>query len=457
MYDILSLFRVLYPHLSMTMTQLRQFSCVVSGMLAMTGRVSMRNLSRWTPKGGSYRTIQRFFHTVLPWCAISWLFFRTFLFDPDSVYILAGDETIVTKSGENTYGVSRFFSSTYGKTVPGLSFLSLSLVSVKDRRSYPMVMEQIVRPDDAADPSADETPPVDPREGMPLAAPETRKRGRPKGSRNRNKREVELTGTLKQMQTMLKTLLEQMDDSIPVRYFVLDGYFGHNNALQMTQQCGMSLISKLRNNAALYFPPTDPSTGPGRPRLYGERLDPQQIDPKYRVSVEMTDTLKTEVYQMQLRHKTFPDPLNVVCILKTELSTHRTSHVYLFSSDLTLEAETMIDYYGLRFQLEFNFRDAKQYWGLEDFMNVKKTAVHTAANLAMFMVNVSAKLLSPFRSEFPEVSVSDLKARYRGEKYLSETLKMLPQKPDDFVIAEITEHLCSIGAIHQIPHQLNSS
>ena len=59
MSDILSLFRVLYPHLSMTMTQVRQFSCVVSGMLAMTGRVSMRNLSRWTPKGGSYRTIQR--------------------------------------------------------------------------------------------------------------------------------------------------------------------------------------------------------------------------------------------------------------------------------------------------------------------------------------------------------------------------------------------------------------
>lgn len=52
MYDILSLFSVLHPHLSMT--QLRQFSCVVFGMLAMTGRVSMLNLSRWTSKGGSY-------------------------------------------------------------------------------------------------------------------------------------------------------------------------------------------------------------------------------------------------------------------------------------------------------------------------------------------------------------------------------------------------------------------
>ena len=320
-----------------------------------------------------------------------------------------------------------------------------------------MVMEQIVREDDAADPSEDEEKPANPCEASKHPTAPARKRGHPKGSRNRNKREVELSGTLKQMQILLKTMLEQIDGSIVVRYFVLDGYFGHNNALQMTQQCGLFLISKLRNNAALYFPPTDPPTGPGRPRLYGDRLDPQQIDEKYRVSLEMTDTLRTEVYQMQLRHKTFPDPLNVVCIRKTEIATQRTSHVYLFSSDLTLDAETLIDYYGLRFQIEFNFQEAKQYWGLEDFMNVKKTAVHNAANPAMFMVNVSTKLLAPFRLAFPEVSVSDLKARYRGEKYWAETLKMLPQKPDDIVIAEITEHLCSIGAIHQIPHQLNSS
>ena len=41
----------------------------------------------------------------------------------------------------------------------------------------------------------------------------------------------------------------------------------------------------------------------------------------------------------------------------------------------------IIDYYTLRFQIEFNFRDAKQDWGLEDFMNVKETPVTNAANL----------------------------------------------------------------------------
>ena len=58
----------------------------------------------------------------------------------------------------------------------------------------------------------------------------------------------------------------------------------------------------------------------------------------------------------------------------------------------------MIDYYRLRFQLEFNFRDAKQYWGLEDFMSVKERPVYNSANLAMFMVNVSQALIRPMRT-----------------------------------------------------------
>ena len=72
-------------------------------------------------------------------------FFRTYLLDRESAYILAGDETVVSKSGQSTYGLSRFFSSVSGKTLPGLAFFSLSLVSVKARRSYPLLMEQIVR------------------------------------------------------------------------------------------------------------------------------------------------------------------------------------------------------------------------------------------------------------------------------------------------------------------------
>ncbi|MYK21843.1 transposase, partial [Candidatus Poribacteria bacterium] len=151
----------------------------------------------------------------------------------------------------------------------------------------------------------------------------------------------------------------------------------------------------------------------------------------------------------------FPDPLNVVCLRKTNAKTQERSHVLLVSSDLKLDAETLIDYYALRFQIEFNFRDAKQFWGLDDFMNVNEIPVNTAANLSMFRVNVSAKLRERFGAEHPSFGVLDLKARYRAEKYLQETLKILPQKPETIVIDELAEHLGSIGeTIHYTSPQI---
>ena len=56
-------------------TTLRQFSQVIIGMLVASGRITMLGLSRWTEKGGSYRTIQRIYHSRLPWQTIQWLFF----------------------------------------------------------------------------------------------------------------------------------------------------------------------------------------------------------------------------------------------------------------------------------------------------------------------------------------------------------------------------------------------
>lgn len=69
---------------------------------------------------------------------------------------------------------------------------------------------------------------------------------------------------------------------------------------------------------------------------------------------------------MPLWHKKFAELINIVVMVKINLKTHKRAHVVLFSSDLSLGYENLIDYYRLRFQIEFNFRDAKQYWGLED-------------------------------------------------------------------------------------------
>ncbi len=81
-------------------------------------------------------------------------------------------------------------------------------------------------------------------------------------------------------------------------------------------------------------------------------------------------------------------------------------------------------------------------------MNVNQTPVYNAANLAMFMVNLSQVLIRDFRPSFPSFSVNDLKAHFRGHKYVTETLKLLPQMPEPIFIDHIFAHISRLGSIN---------
>ena len=452
MRDIVALFQCTRP--SLTATTVRQLSRIIMALLAMSGRVTMLGLSRWAGQGGSYRTVQRFFATGMPWAMVFWLFFRHHLFQSDDVYLLGGDECVVTKAGKTTYGLDRLFSSLYGKPVPGLAFFTLSLISTHQRRSYPTMVEQMVRTE-AEKAAARARAPKKACQRHPSTPP--RKPGRPKGSKNKEKIPGPLTPELQRIQIMIQKQLEVIGTVVPIRHMVLDGHFGHHTALQMVRGCGLHLISKLRHDAALYFPYAGPSACRGPRRKYGNRLVYTNIPQRYLRQSTVEDHVQTNLYQVQMLHKEFAHPLNVVIMVKTNLKTHKRAHVVLFSSDLELCATQLVDDYSLRFQIEFNFRDAKQYWGLEDFMNVEQTAVTNAANLSLFMVNVAHVLLRPFRQANPQVGILDLKAYFRGHKYVSETFKLLPQKPEPNFMAQILTQMAMLGSVHGAPPYLSTS
>jgi hypothetical protein len=446
MTDILALLQCLDPCLSTT--TLRQMSLIVSAIITMTGRVTMSGLSRWTEKGGSYRTVQRFFQTVIPWSLVFWWFFQQHLVNPDEVYLLVGDECVVSKAGKQTHGLDRFFSSLYGKPIPSLSFFGLSLVGIQERRSYPMMVEQVIRTE--AEKAAAKA-----KQQAKKAKSKTEKRkpGRPKGSKNRDKTQVELTPELERIKAMVLKQLALINGDIPLIHLALDGHFGNNHALQMTRQCGLHLVSKLRHDAALYFPYAGPQNEHGAPRKYGHKINYDNIPAPYRKESTVEEGMRTDIYQANMLHKDFAQPLNVVIVVKTELKTGKRAHVVLFSSDLDLPYDQTIDYYSLRFQIEFNFRDAKQYWGLEDFMNVAETPVTNAANLSLFMVNLVQLLLREFRQDAPDAGVLDLKAHFRGHKYVTETLKLLPEMTEPILLDHIFATIARIGRIHAAePH-----
>lgn len=113
MFDIIGLLQCLLPEIGVT--TMRQMSQIIMAMLAMSRQVTMLGISRWAGVGGSYRTVYRFFHTVIPWTKLLWVFFRRYLYCKNDVYLLTGDEVVISKAGKKTYGLDRFFSSLISK------------------------------------------------------------------------------------------------------------------------------------------------------------------------------------------------------------------------------------------------------------------------------------------------------------------------------------------------------
>jgi len=445
MPEILALLQNLAPVVSATILQ--QMSHVIYGMLISNGRITMLELSRWTEKGGSYRTIQRLYHTPLLWLQIQWIFFMSQLHKPNAEYIAAGDEVVFGKAGKETYGLGRFFAGLQNRVIPGLSFFVFSVINVKERQSYPIQAVQMIKEKEQNKKKAKNK----------AVKIEKRPVGRPKGSRNQKSAKPTLSPELLRIQPVLQAFLAILKDVLAVQYLVLDGHFGNYPSAWMVLQTGLQFISKLRSDAALYEPFIGKYCGRGARPKYGDKVDVRQMKKKYLKSDTQEDGMRTQIYQASLLNKGFAFSINVVIILKTNLSTHKQAHVILFSTDLKLPYEKLFDYYTLRFQIEFNFRDAKQYWGLDDFMNIKKEAVTNAANLSFFMVNFSSVLLQRYRENNPEFSVLDLKSHYRGCRYAAETIKLLPQKPDGILLAEIFEQIARLGMVHPIFQPVSST
>ncbi len=445
--DILTLFACFET--IATRTSGRQLAIIAQAMLTMTGRITMLSISRWATKGGSYRTINRFFATTLSWSEMLVKFFQTHLFNPQNEYILAGDETVVSKAGTETFGIDRFFSGLKSQVIKGLSFFVISLVTVAERKSYPLQVKQIIR-------SEAEKEAIRERKKKSAKQSEKKKskpKGRRKGSLNKDKMKLELSPELLRINELLSVLLKLIRVFVPVKYIALDGHFGHHQAVLMARENGLHLISKLRKDAALYEKYEGAYGGCGARKKYGEKLNYAQLSKKYLKKSEREGDIVTNYYQSILLSKSFGSELNVVIIEKINLKREKVGHAILFSSELELSWEKLIEYYSLRFQIEFNFRDAKQHFGLEDFMNQTEVGVENAANLSFLMVNLSAKLLTESNGKC--VGINDLKSQFRGVKYALETIKLIQPKAESILIEKVKEAISRIGSIHR--HNFSAS
>lgn len=417
-----------------------------------SGGVTMKNVARWSDI--SYRTVQRVFGEQIDWLALNLVLLQSLWLEvPDPRrYILAVDETVKGKAGKHTFGLGWFYSSIAGKVIRAISYHVVSVVDTRKGRSFVLKGSQTVKPD--AGPAPKKRAAKGGKKQAPEKQPSKGQAGRPKGSRNKqNIKEESLL--YRSFEELLRTVLPLLAAiGLGMRYVAADGAYGNKTCCIITSELGLWLISKLNRNTTLYLPHQGKYGGKGRQKKYGEKLDYQCLPGRYLVKTETDKKERTQTRTYQVRGawtKHIPNLLNVVILVKTDLKTQKVGRIVLFSTDLELDAGAIVHFYSQRFQIEFNFRDAKQYFGLADLKNVKEQQLDNAVNLAFFMDNVSLVLLEQAKVlwQAEHVSIQDLKAHYRAEKYLRDILNTLQLDEKSILNLPQMAAIRQIGAINQ--------
>jgi putative transposase len=421
-------------------SQLKNLGIISSAMLSMSGSKTMLNISRWTKEELSYRSIQRFFSDKISWIDLCLKLFLVNIFTGQKL-VLAVDETIVTKSGKATHGIDLFFNSIYQKVMKSLCFSCISIIDVDKLKSYPLFVSQLVfTPEEKLEAKAKKEK---------IKQSKGNKRGRKKGSKN-NVKEKKLSGSFRLLKEQLEKCVSVLKGKLSISHIVADGFYGNITVIEICNSLGLFLISKLQSNPAIYYKYDKAYSGRGRKRIYGDKVDIKNLPYEYLVSHDIKDNVVTVIYQLTCLHKQFKKEINTVIIIKENIKTNKVAKAFFFSTDLTLSSEQIIQYYSSRFQIEFNFRDAKEFFGLEDFMNTTETTVNNAVNLSFFMVLFSQILLKIFRDKNfnQSLSIRDLISTKRAEKYLFETFKLFSNSHPNILLPTSFDSITSLGRIN---------
>ncbi len=386
---------------------------IIKGIYSISsGGVTQLNISRYCSI--SYRSVQRFMSLEICWHKLLILVLVGHLKTYTGTYLLAIDETVEDKAGKQTENIGWFYSSKLGKVIRSISIGGLSLIAVGKRESYmvgfePLQQDNIKMAANKAKKAASKQKKKDKAAGI---VAEPKPAGRRKGSKNKVKVKVESESS-RVLEVLLTRILPFLASVlIHPSYLVGDGAYGNVTGCLIAAEHNLALISKLHYNSALYYPPVK---GSGK-RKYGERVDFESLDAHKIDEKEEDDCIFTFFQIEKVQTRNIDQLLNVVIIRCYSKKSKKYGFVILFSTDLVLEGMTLVDYYALRFQIEFNFRNAKQYFGLSDFKSTKSTQVTNAIGLAFFMDNLSTVLMQTTKEKanLEFLSILDLKACFRA-------------------------------------------
>lgn len=361
----------------------KRFLQILILFLSIKGRVNFLQLERFSnycEQGFRYFFEKRFdFFTLNKILIKSQIHVKSaFAFDP----------SYISKSGKKTPGVGYFWSGCAGKAKIGLEFNGLAVLDLTRRTAFHLFGFQT----------------IDLQDDESLIGFYARK------------------------------LLERKEELLQIsKYMVADAYFSKITFVKPFMEAGFHVISRLRDDADLqYIFAGEQKKGKGRNKKYDGKIDFQKLDSKYAKLVSETDAEK--IYSLIVHHKSLKINVNIVLVYSKN-SKNKWSHKIYFSTDLEQNWDEILEMYRLRFQIEFLYRDAKQFTGLNHCEARSKNKLDFHWNMSLTAINL-AKIVHwiPQKDKKPNeetvFSMSDIKTQYHNELMLNLFISMFGINPE---------------------------
>jgi hypothetical protein len=317
---------------------------------------------------------------------------------------VAFDPSFIHKSGKQTPGIGYFWSGCAGRTLRGIEILGLSVIDADTRLSFHL--------------EAVQTPPTNCLQDNDLTL----------------------------VDWYAAAIRKHIEQILSItRYVVADAYFSKKNFVEQIRGCSLDLISKLRDDADLSYLSMKPKTGKrGRPKKYEEKIDVRNLKPEHFKRVESDQNIKTFsgiVYSKSLGR-------NILLVVEEFRIKGKAIYRLLFSTDTEQAPVDVIDIYHTRFQLEFGFRDAKQFTGLENSQARSGNKLNFHFNTALTTVNI-AKIMQLSNPDTREnsFSMSTYKILFHNALLLSRFFCLFAINPNSIKNHQHVKELLNFGTL----------
>jgi len=404
--------------LSISKPQRKFLLILFTTILGVRGKVNFRNLSRYSDL--SEKTYSRQFGKAFDAIAFNRQLINKAI-GTESERIVAFDPCFIPKAGKKTYGRDFFWNGSHTRAEKGLEISTFSIVDVERHTGFALSVRQTVpTPESSPVSSSDEKGEEKTEEKIEEKIEE--KAGKSPKKKTRKSSKKKAGASTPEEGTLIDAYLQHLGEVQPhlldaEKQVVVDGYFAKKKWVDGVDAFGLHTIGKLRCDADMRYFYTGPKRekGSGQQKTYDGKVDWQDLRRFHYVTYQ--DGL--EIYTRVLNHVSLKRTLRVVVVLDVR-DPDKERYALLFSTDTDLDALAIYRYYKARFQIEFLFRDAKQFTGLTDCQARDANRLHFHFNASLTTLNIAkAELLQAQDNADPIVySIASVKACYFNEHYL---------------------------------------